>query len=309
MSHTVEIVDAPTVTEVQTIRELSDLYRKSTRWASLSQGTREQYERSILRMVNGPYGKKHPSVITPLVADAIYKSLVQQSREGESNRFVAVWSNVYSFGNATEIVKAVNPWQHVVKTIPPSRTEVWRHEEMQALLKACENHDRELCFFSLLYDTGQRPIDITKLLWEQVKTDASGTYLEIKQQKTGKLVRPAVSLDTVAVMQRLPKVNPRVFPDLNREVIAKFFKKFKTAAGVRPQLQMRDIRRTVVTELGGASDDQILSVTGHSDRAMLNVYSMKDRQKALEAQRIRDEAKRIRLSGEVKPPSGGESPH
>jgi hypothetical protein len=50
-----------------------------------------------------------------------------------------------------------------------------------------------------------------------------------------------------------------------------------------------DLRRTCITELGetGASDDELVLVSGHQDRQMLSICSLASYRKALAAMRAR----------------------
>lgn len=50
-----------------------------------------------------------------------------------------------------------------------------------------------------------------------------------------------------------------------------------------------DLRRTCITKFGetGASDDELVSVSGHQDRQMLNIYSLRSYKKALIAMKAR----------------------
>jgi hypothetical protein len=52
---------------------------------------------------------------------------------------------------------------------------------------------------------------------------------------------------------------------------------------------LRDLRRTCISELGdlGATDDELVSVSGHGDRQMLNIYSLSEYKRTLAAMQRR----------------------
>jgi hypothetical protein len=58
----------------------------------------------------------------------------------------------------------------------------------------------------------------------------------------------------------------------------------REAAELPSHLWIADLRRTCINELAflGASDDQLISVSGHTKRQTLSVYSLTEYRKALE---------------------------
>lgn len=63
----------------------------------------------------------------------------------------------------------------------------------------------------------------------------------------------------------------------------------REAARFPSYLQIRDLRRTCLSEFGdsGATDDELISASGHATRQMLNVYSVRDYTCALTAMQRR----------------------
>lgn len=81
-----------------------------------------------------------------------------------------------------------DPWQVVKRPIPPRvRRRVLTHEEINALLAACDeripwsvNALRDKVILALLYDSAARPIELTRARWE----DYHGEYIVIDEHKT-----------------------------------------------------------------------------------------------------------------------------
>jgi hypothetical protein len=63
----------------------------------------------------------------------------------------------------------------------------------------------------------------------------------------------------------------------------------RESAGLPSYLWVADLRRTCINELAflGASDDQLISVSGHTKRQTLSVYSLTEYRKALEVMQRR----------------------
>lgn len=77
----------------------------------------------------------------------------------------------------------------------------------------------------------------------------------------------------------------RPLPNCRKYELSKAAAEIREAAGLPSHLYLMDLRRTCLSAIGdldlGASDDELVSVSGHQDRQMLNVYSVKDYERAL----------------------------
>ena len=63
----------------------------------------------------------------------------------------------------------------------------------------------------------------------------------------------------------------------SRDLIVKYFAKVRKHSGIPTTLQLRDLRRTGATEMAesGCTEDELMSVTGHKDRAVVSTYVRK----------------------------------
>lgn len=297
----VAAVEAP-----KTIKELAKAYKRSSKFAELAAVTRSDYDRQLLTMVQSPYGNSNPTAITPQLADTIYQYVKQERGERQAQYFVAVWSVVYMYGMKF-LGLLVNPWQLVSPSKPAARKQSWTEEQVFSVIeKALELGEKSVAIgVCLMYDTAQRPGDVLRLTYGDVKKDDSGWFLDFTQSKRKADVRPALSQYTVSLLDPvfINGTNP-YYPLTDRllnwegtlvEFRAKF-NEIKKLCNIPKELQLRDLRRTALTEMGAASDDQMVAVSGHSDRNMLGVYSLKSRTKALEAQQIRYETRNSKLN-------------
>jgi hypothetical protein len=79
-------------------------------------------------------------------------------------------------------------------------------------------------------------------------------------------------------------VNERTGRPYEDYEFSKIAAEIREAAKLPSHLWVADLRRTCLTELGrlGASDDQLISVSGHTKRQTLSIYSLTEYQKAVD---------------------------
>jgi integrase len=296
----------------QTVVELAQEYKTSTWFTNLSERTKKDYEPFILALVTSPYGLQPLKAITPRIADVIYAQVLAQHGEHSASKFVAVWRRIYEFADKYEYCER-NPWRKVEVTTPKAREVSWTEDQVFAVIeKALELGKKALAIaVTLMYDTGQRPSDILYMTYANIKKDDLGYYLDLVQNKRKAHVKPALSKYTIGLLGGDAAITAREPTDLVVDTYKNLTALQYDFALVREELgykgiQMRDLRRTCITEMGAASDDQMVAVSGHKDRSMLNVYSLRSRQKALEAQRIRHVTTNSRLNKEFPSPARAE---
>ena len=79
--------------------------------------------------------------------------------------------------------------------------------------------------------------------------------------------------------------NPLTMEPYHEKSIARTFRKIMNSAGLPSRLQLRDIRRTVLTDLAnhGATDIEIMAYSGHKSRDSLMPYVCINTQQARNA--------------------------
>ena len=281
----IEAIDPP-----KTLIELADRYKFSDLFKNLANNTRRYYEEYIITLLKSPYGTRNPNEITPRVAQTIHKSIVNDNGPNRATLFVSVWSTIFKFAVSQEWIQ-VNPWSFVSRTQSRVRSEVWTEKLVMALVKeaTANGQDHIAKGVMLMYDTAQRPGDVLAMTHSMVKSDEDGVYVELRQSKTDTLVKVALTLYTARLIGDGPIWEPLVGKGISLPNFRLDFHKVAKKIGLPKELQLRDLRRTAITEAGdgGATDDAMVGLSGHKDRAMLDRYSVKTRRDNLAAQRAR----------------------
>jgi len=276
-------------------KEAVEAYTSSTWFLELASKTQNDY----LYYLNYA-GKLLPKTIkdvTPLLTDKIY--LKVKNAKGERTALYVcsvmrrLWNYLYRMGHVPSV-----PWAQMgIKNNLKARTTIWDQADVEAVIDKA--HSKGLLglalFVSLAYDTAQRPSDILSLTWDNIKED---TALSIDQQKTGASVCvPFTDRSKGLLQERRDKL-----PDTKMVVSTKTGLKFhltnlhkefimvRNELGLSQSLQLRDLRRTALTELGnaGATEDEIMAVSGHKSRQVVSVYVKKTDQQAMNAMNKRN---------------------
>ena len=308
-----EVPEHAAAKQPKNLVELCQLYKTSTWFTGLSIKTKTEYERFILALLSSPYGLKPITHITPRMADVIYAKVKEEHGISQANVFLSVWKRIFEYADKYEYNPGKNPWKRVQTETTPRRKQAWTEEQVFNVIEHCVKTGRKglAIAICLMYDTGQRPGDVMYLTYDKVKRDDLGVFVDVLQMKRKAQVAPALSKYTVGLLggeEEVFKAEPGRFLVDGIKNLKALQHEF---AAVRKELdlkgiQMRDLRRTALTEMGGASDDEMISVSGHSNRDMLNIYSLRNRHKAFEAQRIRHATRNSRLNQEFTSPTGAE---
>lgn len=272
------------------VAELAFLYKNTEWYKHLKPSTKKYYDYYILILVKSPYGKKPIDSITPRVAQMIYNSLVKDHGNNIANLLSAVWNRIYKHAVKKEWITA-SPWDTMEKKRGVARVTTWTEDLVMKVVNEAIRRDNlgVAIGIMLMYDTAQRPSDVLAMTHSMLKSDEEGPYLELFQGKTGTYVRVAITTYTARLVGDGKPWEYLVGKKMGLDVFRQSFRSIAKSVGVNPKLQLRDLRRTALTEAGdgGATDDQLMAQSGHKDRGMLDRYSVKTRQKALDAHRAR----------------------
>lgn len=143
------------------------------------------------------------------------------------------------------------------------------------------------CIVSL--NTGLRYSDIESLTFQQIRTDQSGVFVELREKKTDKITRIPVIDQEIIKHYLTPKpganIADKVFKGLTHGRVYYNVKKHSEAVGV-PQWSFHDLRHTFATELmnRGVPLETIRHLLGHKSIKTTTTYlhvNDKDKQKAL----------------------------
>lgn len=278
-----------------TVQGLCDLYMRSSFYEKLRPVSKDQYSYFIqklchIRLDNGKlFGEVHYRDVTNGSANRVYDKLVQLHRErgGDgiqmANHVLSVAKRVWSVANKWEVIHR-NPWRHVDKMTPKSRKVKWTEDQVKQLLNvAFSRYEWRSVgiIFALGYATAQRPGDLRMATWDNIRFDQKTFVTE--QSKTSADV--AVPLDDSVVelldqqyqefgQQQYVAPHPRTLRPYELTHLSKTFARIREAAGLSNDLQLRDMRRTVISELADASatEAEIMAWSGHKNPQSLKPY-------------------------------------
>lgn len=240
------------------------------------------------------------------VADALYQAILDRYSKHRANNCCKVLRRMFYTARRTKFLRRPdNPFAAMGMKETPARKTLWEPEQVQAFIDQCDaNHIPELGTLALLcYDLCQRPGDMRQLRWSQFRDGV----IHVTQEKTGAEVSIPASPrllkrleDEQKRIQHAKKFvedNPtnkvalrmkRVLPGIeefvccywetgkifDRFLYHKHMQRMRDLAGLPKELQFRDLRRTGATEMAeaGCTEDELLSVTGHKTRGILNTY-------------------------------------
>jgi integrase len=160
---------------------------------------------------------------------------------------------------------------------PEFLAKIWTEEHVAAFMAvAPETLQRALV---LALETGQRQGDLLMLPWSAF----DGTWIRLRQSKTGRKVNVPVTRRLRAVLENTPRTSPVILTNgRGRPWQPNAFRKawgvIGRKAGLHTDLTFHDLRGTAVTRLSEAecTPQEIATITGHSLRdvgAIMDRYS------------------------------------
>lgn len=185
-----------------------------------------------------------------------------------------------------------NPWEGMRLPVPDPRQVTWTHDQLLRFIRQAE----EMGLISVglaavfCYELGQRLGDARKMCRSMFEDEGIVVF---EQGKTGKRMVLPVSPTFRAWVAKVPasrnelvmsERTGRLYEDYE---LSKIAAEIREAAKLPSHLWLADLRRTCINNLArsGASDDELISISGHSKRQMLSVYSVREYGKALGAMR------------------------
>jgi hypothetical protein len=179
-----------------------------------------------------------------------------------------------------------NPWGFVERAKVAPRNMVWMPEHFKQFLNTAFSVAKWRNIGLLVrinVELGQRIEDIRVSEWPNYNFDEK-LYMREVIQKTKERI-PGIPLSDSLVQMLLEQKedygfqnyvvpNPYRLKPYSEQNISRTFRKIMDAAGLPKELQLRDIRRTVLTDLAnhGATDTEIMAYSGHKSRESLMPY-------------------------------------
>lgn len=242
----------------------------------------------------------HVAGIKRLHVRAVHDGLINHGHSRDkANKVVKVLRRTLSWAIELGLI-AVNPASKMGLQKNAPREEIWYGDDIRALInKAIELEEFGIALATAIgYDSSQRPGDVIRI----PRSNFNGAEIKIKPSKTKKhagspkwvwaplrpltigLIGKYLNHDSVTIV-----VDRTGKPYKSRNAFSKAFREVAKQAGIRGDLQFRDIRRTVASEIlagGGRSEP----ITGHAPGSpAIRVYEVPSLAAAKSAQAVRQE--------------------
>jgi integrase len=282
-------------------------YRNSDNYKALATSTVKYYKR-FLRDIES-LGPHLP--FNAFTRQAVIDLIESYDRPAARRLCASVLKNLFGIGRYYGLVDIDQTSGLRLKGSKP-RDRIWSDDETERWLAAAEREDPAMVTaFVLLQYTAQRPGDVLYMTWPAY----SSTGIRVRQQKTKTLLEVPVHPVLAAHLDALPRhprcltivVSARGLP-VSYSRFNDRFRHICELVGI--DAQARDLRRTAMINmaLGGATEAQIASVSGHTieaTRRILETYLPRNRDLAqIAITRLADYHAQRRTERESKMPPG-----
>lgn len=262
-------------------------YLSAGAFQDLAPSSQRVYLQAIRRIEN-VFGKYMAADISPRHANSFYEALRRPGKRTSLPRLALaagiirvarlLWDH---FLRALEITH-INPFRRVrAKGAEPRRAR-WTRDQVVAFVAAARGigHHGMAAAALLAFELCQRQGDMLALSWVQI----DGLKVHIIQSKTGAEIVPEMPAYLRNLLRELHQESAKVItrPDgkpwcQHVNEFRRVFRQIADRAGIPGGLRFMDLRRSGITEMAeaDATDNEILSVSGHKDRAMLKVYALR----------------------------------
>lgn len=273
-----------------TLRHMADAFETSRVFLALSPNTQRQYQGMLRALCAVPVtghtlGVELVREIRPVHADGIYEVLVARHGPAMAAYVCRVARRVWEWGLRQEHVQ-VNPWTKMSIRGQPARKQRWTMEQIATFHATAERMGRPSMALActLLYWWGWRPQDVAALTWGDVR---AGVMVPRKTANTTAIELPIV-IDGYPEVAAALAAGRETAPDdqavirsertkegYTRDGLSHAWRAVMDEAALPPDLQMRDLRATAVTELNEAGVDSVAASThsGHLTADMRRRYA------------------------------------
>jgi integrase len=251
------------------LQEVLTLYKKSVDWGLLAHNSKTTYNAAFEHL--RPFMQKD-------IADIKRRDILRvrdalMDRPGLSNTVLTATSRL--LGWAVEHEYLTHNVALRIKRQRLGELRAWSNAEIKSFLDVATGYVRT-AFLLALY-TGQRRVDIFKMMWMHY----DGMSIRVSQQKTGvKLIIPCHRV-LKEELDSLPKTGEYIMTTdginrYGRTTFGEHWKKTMKAAGLHGVgLTFHGLRKTSAKKMAeaGCSVHEIMAVTGHTTIAMVQKYT------------------------------------
>lgn len=273
-------------------RLLAEFYLDSRDFRRLAINSQIFYQRMISTTYNYVTASTDVEGIDAQYADRLYGKIEKSQGVHRAISVCKVLRKVWNVGKRHGLIKA-NPFEQMgLQASVPPREQLWAPDQIKTFCATslAEKRPGLATLVALCYYLAQRPGDMSKL-----ELANFGPFLgdvEFVQEKTNKLLNIQVPQVLVSILlayfhglRMSPYLNTSyvVVVDhtgnpYNRAALNKEFARIRDLAKLPKELQLRDLRRTALTEMAenGATDAEMQAVGGHADPAILHKVYIKN---------------------------------
>jgi integrase len=180
-----------------------------------------------------------------------------------------------------------NPWSLVERMQAAPRHTVWTNADFESILKIAfaDSKWRNIgLLIRINAELGQRAGDMRLVQWVNLDLEQQ-LYIRESIEKTREHIPGIPISDNLKRMiidqkeyygfQPWVVPNPNTMEPYTESGLRHTFRRLAREANISDKLQFRDIRRTVLTDLAnhGATDNEMMSFSGHKSRASLTPYT------------------------------------
>ena len=221
-----------------------------------------EYEGAYRRYVHKYLGGMSVREVTNDVAAAVHRDL--KTVPVAANRVVALMSAYFRHlvraGLATS-----NPFEGIRKYTERKHERILSEDEARAVRESMDRHEAKytegVAYLKLLWLTGARPDELSRLRWEDVK-DGVAILRDHKTQRTGAFRKIYLSESARRVLNKVPKGSGLVFGE---NPPRRLWSRISKEAGC-PDMRMYDLRHTYASAAleAGVPLDQVGMLLGHT---------------------------------------------
>ena len=308
-----------------TVSWVFEEFFKTEKFQSLAKSTQTDY-RWLAKCLNNvqvgerTLGEFIAMAIKPRHADQIYNHILNARGHSTAHYCARFARRVWKWAGRKEYVGSVNPWRDMELKSLPEREQVWSQDQVEHFIQVASTSKYPSIALAarVAYAFGHRKNDTLTLTW---------TALDQELHKTNKtkvklpvVVSAYPELESALAIERERQKTSKVACafviqcELNQgawhpDVFAHKFRELADLAGLPKDLQFRDLRATVQTELNDAGADIIAMSThsGHKDPRMARRYARRTPEQFQRAAAMR-QARKIAKNNENEASTASEPP-
>lgn len=257
------------------VYQLFAWYRNTQAFIQLAPNTKKSYEEAMNFSLES-IGMHNARGIRPRQVDSWYKELCANGKQTKADHTIKILRVIWNVALRAEYVD-MNPFMRMkMKAYTPRRV-LWTSDQVDLFIEQAESmgHSNVGRLILFCYHLCQRPGDMIALTWANYDRDTG--LLTFEQQKTKAIVSIPVTDRIKGWLDAFYGSHyptDKILSGYTPIEFSHMYCVIRRAAGLPETLQMRDLRRTGITEMieAGVSDRHIMTVSGHNSPLSIKPY-------------------------------------